>query len=647
METSCPTQEQWSRLLGRLSDTDLDPKWVHHLDHCPACWSMVGKLDAALVSADAWFGPEGSSSADISSEARSATLSGSAVAANRPDFNARTSLPDQLPPGSRLGHLRLLSTLGRGGMGSVYEAIDDRSSRRVAVKCLNPARRSSEYFMGLSREARLLSQLQHPNIVQLFEFDLEHNPPYIVLELAAGGSLRRALQHRTLNQHQCAQLVAAVARAIHAAHEFGVLHLDLKPENILLMHNPAADSLASAGSEQTSGYLPWVPKVADFGLCARLHGDSLFADTWRRPRGTLAWMAPEQISGQSADFGRATDVYALGVILYELLTGVLPFRGSHDVELSGQICRCEPCPPRRLCPGISRMLNRICLRCLHKEPGRRFQTATELADELDSLTAGAMLRRWCRRASRPLRQPQFTAVLLLQVLFALAGFALGALLSGRLPSFTVSAVSPTEVAAAEVAAVAGDAGRSEAERYVRELWEVDRALEDLHSLDIPADQSAWSRSPARYLSSIAHNLAQEILSNPRLAHEVKETDPRVLLLARLYQLTGLAEAGLCDAALASWESTEELARVLQERNLLDERLRFRGFTAVRLVYDVLNRRNCGHDSIAVLEAAWHIFGPATLQKQGRTGAFEAICTDFHQYLLQRKKEAGLVTSSAD
>jgi hypothetical protein len=148
------------------------------------------------------------------------------------------------------------------------------------------------------------------------------------------------------------------------------------------------------------------------------------------------------------------------------------------------------------------------------------------------------------------------------------------------------------------------------------------------------------------LSSIAHNLAQEILSNPRLAHEVKETDPRVLLLARLYHLTGLAEAGLCDAARASWESTEELARVLRERNLLDERLRFRGFTAVLLVYDVLNRRNCGHDSIAVLEAAWHIFGPATLQKSGRTGAFEAICTDFHQYLLKCKKEAGLVTPSA-
>jgi serine/threonine protein kinase len=138
-----------------------------------------------------------------------------------------------------IGPFRLLSQLGEGGMGCVYLAVDGRCGRRVAVKCLSPGRRSAEFTSSLAREARLLSRLQHPHIVQLLEFNMDHDPPYLVLELAEEGSLRKVLKQRTLDQQQSVLLMAAVARAVHAAHESGVLHLDLKPENILLTAIPA------------------------------------------------------------------------------------------------------------------------------------------------------------------------------------------------------------------------------------------------------------------------------------------------------------------------------------------------------------------------------------------------------------------------
>ncbi|MFM8476878.1 MAG: serine/threonine-protein kinase [Planctomycetaceae bacterium] len=543
------------------------------------------------------------------------------------------------PPGYRLGHLRLLSPLGSGGMGCVYLAVDARCGSQVAVKCLNPARRSVEFFTGLSREARLLSQLQHPNIVRLLEFNFEHDPPYLVLELAAAGSLRQALKHRILSQQQSARLVATVARAVHAAHETGVLHLDLKPENILLMRNPAHGEEASQGTVSAAGDLPWVPAVADFGLADCLHGEGHFAETWRRPRGTLAWMAPEQISGQSAQLGRATDVYALGVVLYELLTGMLPFRSSHDVELSGQICRCPPSPPRELCPGISRTLNRICLRCLQKEPGNRFQTAAELADELDSLIACSLtprsaIRRWLRWPPRILRRPRFFILVGLQVLLALVGFVLGGVIGSRFPWPLLFVASATQVTG-----VSQDSIAIEAMQLAADIIEADRMIELFLLLPDSKERDNNDFRSIQLLWDAVLQPSGKLLSNPRFVHVLKNRDPPTLLLARLHEVAGLAEDGQCDAATAAWRPTVELAQELLDRKLLDERLRWRGFIAARRLDRTLTRQHHGSEGLQQLERAWTLFGPENMGPMRQTRQFTAVHADFYKYLQDRRAQS--------
>jgi hypothetical protein len=625
----CPTREHWSVLLSQLPDTELDPGLVNHLDHCQSCWSMVGSLAAGAEKFSLLRG-------HVGLERRAADPADEPVAVSEPQRQIPTAfVPDRLPPGTRLGHLRLLSLLGHGAMGSVYLAVDDRCGRQVAVKCLHPARSSAEFISGLAREARVLSQLQHPNIVPLLEFNLEHDPAFLVLELAAAGSLRQALKHRTLNQQQSVQLMAAVARAVHAAHESGVLHLDLKPENILLVNRPADDSGPSQAGDRSVEYLPWIPKVADFGLCTSLHGEGHFAETWRRPRGTLAWMAPEQVSGQSAQLGRATDVYALGVILYELLTGVLPFRAGHDVVLSGQICRCPPCPPRELCPGISPRLNLICLRCLQKEPRDRFQAAAELADELDSVAARSLPGTWLRRPFRNLRQPRFTAAVRLQVLCMLAGFLLGAAYGGRNPLLMFSA-------APQVSTV------FDAMQLGTEIQQADRVGESyvlMAAKDGPADKD---RLVAQFLWHAAIRPSRKLLSNPLLVQALNDRDPQTLLLARLYDVAGLAEDGQLTAAAAAWILADDLARQLHDRKLLNERLRWRGLIAARRMDRTLTRQNRSSEGLRLLEDAWKLFGPENLGQAQRTPNFTMACEAFQAYLLNRRSPAELdLTCSSD
>lgn len=618
---ACPTREHWSVVLSQLPDTEPDPGLVNHLDHCQSCWSVVGSLAGgaekfSLLRCHVGLAKRGAPSAD------------EPVAVSEPQRQIPTAfVSDRLSPGTRLGHLRLLSQLGHGGMGSVYLAVDDRCGRQVAVKCLHPARSSAEFVSDLAREARVLSQLQHPHIVPLLEFNLEHDPAFLVLELAAAGSLRQALKHRTLNQQQSVQLMAAVARAVHAAHESGVLHLDLKPENILLMNRPADYSGSSQAGDQSVEHLPWIPKVADFGLCTSLRGEGHFAETWRRPGGTLAWMAPEQVSGQSALLGRATDVYALGVILYELLTGVLPFRAGHDVVLSGQICRCPPCPPRELCPSISRRLNLICLRCLQKEPHDRFQAAAELADELDSVAACSLPGTWLRRPFRNLPQPRFTAAVMLQVLCMLAGFLFGAAYCGRNPLLMFSA-------AQQVSTV------FDAMQLGTEIQQADRAGESCMLMAARGQRADQDRLVAQFLWHAAIRPSRKLLSNPLLVQALNDRDPQTLLLARLYDVSGFAEDGQLTAAAAAWTLADDLARQLHDRNLLNEQLRWRGFIAARLLDRTLTRHNRHSEGLRLLEDAWKLFGSENLGQVQRTPNFTIACQDFQAYLLNRRNPAG-------
>jgi Flp pilus assembly protein TadD len=253
--------------------------------------------------------------------------------------------------------------LGHGGMGVVYRAWHLRLHRRVALKMLLAGRHAQpaerERFL---REAEAVAGLRHPNIVQVYEVGDVDGQSYFTMELVEGGSLAQQIQGVPQPVRKAAALVATLADAVHAAHQSGIVHRDLKPANVQLT---------------TDG----TPKVTDFGLARRQESGGGLTVTGV-PLGTPSYMAPEQGAGQRDLIGPATDVYALGAILYELLTGRPPFRAETGAATLQQVLTEEPVPPRRLNFRVPRDLETICLKCLYKEPSRRYASAAALAEDL-------------------------------------------------------------------------------------------------------------------------------------------------------------------------------------------------------------------------------------------------------------------------
>jgi tetratricopeptide (TPR) repeat protein len=273
----------------------------------------------------------------------------------------------------------ILAPLGRGGMGLVYQARQVTSGRVVALKMiLGGAHARPSDLARFRTEAEAVTQLMHPNIVPIYEVGEQGGWAYFALEFVPGGSLARHLAGRPQPATPSARLVEAVARAMAYAHERGVVHRDLKPANILL----AADG---------------TPKVTDFGLAKRLDPEPGSSPSRDRTRtgdvlGTPSYMAPEQTSGRPDGVGPAADVYALGALLYECLTGRPPFQAATPLDTLLQVRGEEPVPPRRLVPSVPRDLDTICLKCLQKEPRRRYPSAAALADDVRRFLAGEPVR---------------------------------------------------------------------------------------------------------------------------------------------------------------------------------------------------------------------------------------------------------------
>lgn len=251
----------------------------------------------------------------------------------------------------------VIGVLGEGGMGKVFKARHLRLDRIVALKMISPMHRKR-----FQTEGRALAKLDDPHIVQIFEVNECRGIPYFSLEYLEGGSLDRKLAGMPQPPWATARLIEILARAIHTAHLQGFVHRDLKPANILLNREG-------------------VPKISDFGLAKRFMDDSSQTRTGDL-LGTPAYMSPEQTVGDNDTIGPATDVYALGVIMYEMLTGRPPFRGINSLETLQLIRKVEPVSPRRLQPGVPRDLETICLKCMEKAPAKRYATAMELADDL-------------------------------------------------------------------------------------------------------------------------------------------------------------------------------------------------------------------------------------------------------------------------
>jgi hypothetical protein len=310
------------------------------------------------------------------------------------------------PPLTALGHYRVRRELGRGGFGIVFLAEDTRLGRPVALKVPRPeALAQADLRQRFLREARAAAGLDHPNVVPVYDTGEVGEISYIASAYCPGDNLAAWLRRQPgpVEPRRAAALVAALAGAVQHAHERGVLHRDLKPANILLV--PLAGE-----SPSEVGELDFVPKVTDFGL-AKVVEDANQDTTSGLLLGTPAYMAPEQAEGHAEAVGVATDVYALGVILYELLTRQVPCSGPSLLRTLEQVRSGEPVSPRRLRADVPRDLEVICLKCLQKSPPDRYASAAALVEDVQRFLRGEPIRarpvgplarawRWCRRPAR-------------------------------------------------------------------------------------------------------------------------------------------------------------------------------------------------------------------------------------------------------
>jgi serine/threonine protein kinase len=337
------------------------------------------------------------------------------------DWVASLETPPSFIPGPavEIPGYAVLDRLGIGGMGVVYKARHLRLDRVVALKVIRSGEHASPAELARFRtEAQAAARLQHPNIVQIFEVGEAHGQPFLCMEFVEGRSLGKLINGTPWPSGQAAQLVETLARAIEAAHRENIVHRDLKPDNILLVGTRGEEREARGAGANPSSLAPHpsslVPKITDFGLAKMLASDQGQTESGAF-LGSPSYAAPEQAGAHNSKIGPHTDIYALGAVLYELLTGRPPFTGVTLLETIEQVLHKEPVSLRLFNPSTPPDLEAICLKCLEKNPARRYARAEDLAEDLrrwqhhepiQARAPGALGRaaRWCRR------HPTLTAI---------------------------------------------------------------------------------------------------------------------------------------------------------------------------------------------------------------------------------------------
>ena len=314
--------------------------------------------------------------------------------------------PDEPEPLPAVPGYTVVRELGRGAMGVVYEAIDDALNRPVALKLLaDTVGGNAAVRARFGDEAEAVARLHHPNVVQIYRVGEHRGRPFLVLELVRGGSLADLLKGGPLDPPEAIDLLRAIARAVQHAHDHGVVHRDLKPGNVLISERGIRNAESKSKTETETGspavdsafripHSALVPKVSDFGL-AKLTDSDRGRTRSGMFLGTLGYVAPEVID-TPASASAASDVYGLGVMLFECVTGQLPIVGETFLDTVNRILQQEPEPPSAFRPGLPAGLDRVCRRALAKRPADRYPSAAAMAADLDRLAAGRRVRRGWR-----------------------------------------------------------------------------------------------------------------------------------------------------------------------------------------------------------------------------------------------------------
>ena len=361
----------------------------------------------------------------------------------------------------------------------MYQARHRPLGRVVALKMRHDAEKvQPQSLLRFRMEAETLARLQHPNIVQVYEVGSAGGRPFFAMEYIPGGTLSARLRGRPQPAREAAALVETLARAVHAAHRAGVIHRDLKPSNVLLAEGAVGETFG-------------IPKISDFGLAKRVQVEMSLTRTGV-VLGTPGYMAPEQARAEGGDAAPACDVYSLGSVLYHLLTGRPPFVGERAMDVLLQVVHDEPVSVRRLVPRAPRDLETICLKCLHKDPRRRYATAEALGDDLRRFLDGKPVaarpaRPWERAWKAARRRPVIATLLAACTAALLLLLAGGAYYNAQLGAAARSRAPNAERAAGET--------RRADERAAAALAAKSRA--EANAADADRQAAAWRSMPTR------------------------------------------------------------------------------------------------------------------------------------------------------
>jgi serine/threonine protein kinase len=531
--TPCPGDETLAMLLAEALGTSEREALTRHVETCISCQGRLAQLteiaDAATWKRGEHLGPDREAEEEVVRRLKLARQASAPFPSDRAETATFTQREPALAAAidSRwpaIPGYEILGMLGRGGMGVVFKARHLALARIVALKMLQNWERAGEKELARFRaEAAIIARLQHPHIVQVYDVGDVAGNPYFALEYVAGGSLAQHLDGTPQSPRLAAQFVEVLARAVQAAHANGVVHRDLKPANILLV--PAQPGTAGA-LDQThgpdalagGGLLRAVPKIADFGVAKCATGD------WEAQRqrsltatgdvvGTPSYMAPEQAAPMGAPVGPAADIYALGAILYELLTGRPPFKGATPLDTVLQVLHSEPVAVTGLQPNVPRDLETVCLKCLRKEPRRRYQSAGELADDLRSFIRGepiqARPRGMVEKGWRWIRDhPVPSGLMAAGVLTPIVALVILSLLSARL----------VRSSALESAAQQAEVLERANNQYSLIVQRVQQAHYPVNKMVPPTPGTVPLSIPATYL----HDVGEELRQNSKTGIRVRQ-----------------------------------------------------------------------------------------------------------------------------